>query len=141
MDLAIAFYGTRDRKVVLGEIMEAHYLVQSLEATSHYALRTKPYVLTVFTSFGVALVKDRRRFGTLVDIEDEIMAWPVSFGARLITGNLLSSTFKAFTDVRYRWLGLEYTKKTEFNWLRQEDPKTEFDLGGWFLQFGVGYWL
>lgn len=134
MDVALVVYGTRDRIVSLGQILEADFSVKSIEATWHRVLIPRPMICTLFTGFGAALVQDERRFGSLVDISDEVTAWPYSIGLRLISSGRRQAGFAGFAEVRYRWVGLRFKNS-------QTNKTTDFELGGPFLQFGVAYGL
>jgi len=134
IDVALVLYGTRDRIASLGQIVEADFSVKSLEATWHRVLKTQPMIFTLFTGYGVAMVQDERRFGALVDINDEIVAWPYSIGLRLISSRRRQAGLGGYVEARYRFLGLEFKNS-------QTNRTTDFHLGGLFLQLGAIYGL
>ena len=128
-DFGIAFYGTKDRRTQFGETIAVSYSVRSVEATVHRVLTRG---LTIYSAFGMAIVKDERKLGSLTDIEDEITAWPSSIGLRLIVSDIQSGGFTSFVDARFRWLTLQYSNSITRN-------KSDFQLGGPFLQLGLMY--
>ena len=134
IDIAIATYGTRDRIVTMGQVLEADFTVKSIEAAMHRSLVSQSITLTVFTGFGVAIVNDKRQFGSVVDIQDEITAWPYSIGLRLITSDRRRSGVTGYLDARLRMLALEYKSSGTTG-------SKDLQLGGFFLQMGLAYRL
>lgn len=128
-DIALVRYGTRDRTVEFGEIIDFSYAVRSIEVAVHRRLIDN---FTTFTSVGIASVKDKRRIGSLVDIEDDVTTWPFSLGARWMPFGMRSRSIRWLVEARYRWTSLTYTDATT-------GEKSGFELGGLFLQFALVY--
>lgn len=134
VDVALVVYGAQDRQFSFGQTSEADFSVKSVEAAWHRVLVSRPVLFSLFTCFGAALVQDERHFGGIVDISDEITAWPYSVGMRLISSSQRKSGFAGFVDARYRWLALEFRNSAT-------RETAAFELGGLFLQLGVAYGL
>ena len=128
-EIGIATYGTQDRTVEFGEIIDVSYAVRSIEVSAHRMLIDN---FTIFTSIGIASVKDKRKLGTIIDIEDNVTTWPYAMGVRWMPSNMRSGSIRWILDARYRWTSLKYTNSVT-------NAKSDFELGGLFFQFALTY--
>ena len=144
-DISATFYGTKDRTLIDRSVFEADYAVRTIELTGHWVLiHNEPLLLTLFTGYGYAQVKDRRKFGGLVDIDDKVTAWPFTIGTRVVFDKMriISKWLVPYMDARYRVLNLTY-KRTQtvdtFFGPAEREVSSTFKLGGPSFYSGLMY--